>query len=254
MSIPLGRRPKADAPPRPRVHLDLDEAIAYAIGDVHGCLQELLSLEQRIVADAGGFEGYRKLMILLGDYVDRGRNSAHVIDHLLKPPPRGFGRICLAGNHDICMLRYLEGSVPIEAWLALGGAATLYSYGIDPAHIGKLYGTEADTYMRQAIPSRHREFLRQLPVLAYTSEIVFVHAGVRPGIPLSEQTEADLTTIRDDFLDHADRLDRWVVHGHTRTDFPRTTGRRLGIDTGAFETGRLTALRLHGLKGRLLFS
>ena len=254
MSIALGSRPKADPPPRPRVHLDLDGAIAYAIGDVHGCLQELLSLEQKIVADAGGFKGHRKLMILLGDYVDRGRDSAQVIEHLLKPPPPGFGRICLAGNHDICMLGYLEGAVPIEAWLALGGASRLYSYGLDPAHIGRLYGKEADTYIRQAIPSRHREFLRQLPVMAYTPEIVFVHAGIRPRIPLPEQTEADLTTIRDDFLDHADRLDRWVVHGHTRTDFPRATGQRLGIDTGAFETGRLTALRLLGRKGRLVFS
>jgi serine/threonine protein phosphatase 1 len=254
VSILLGKRAQSAALARARIELDLEHTVAYAIGDVHGCLRELLSLERKIVEDAARFEGHSGLMILLGDYVDRGRDSARVIDHLLKPPPGGFQRICLAGNHEICMLRYLDGELPLEAWLALGGAETLYSYGLDPVHITRLYGGEADQYIRQNIPPAHAEFLRGLPVMALSPGIVFVHAGIRPGIALPEQTESDLTTIRKDFLDHADRLDRWVVHGHTRVEFPRPDGRRLGIDTGAFETGRLTALRVVGRQGRLLFS
>lgn len=238
---------------RERLELDLENTVVYAVGDVHGCLRELLSLERNIVADSAAFGG-RKLLIMLGDYVDRGPDSARVIDHLLASPPDGFGRICLAGNHDICMLRYLDGEIPLEAWLALGGTEALHSYGIDPAHIVRLYGVEADAYIRDAIPAAHREFLRRLPVMAFSREIAFVHAGIRLGVPLAEQTDVDLTTIRTDFFDNADRLDRWIVHGHTPVKFPRPQGRRLGIDTKAVETGRLTALRVVGQRGRLLFS
>ena len=253
MTILLGRRTPTGTPPRERIELDLEKTVAYAIGDVHGCLRELVSLEGKIVEDAAGFGG-RKLMILLGDYVDRGKDSARVVGHLLKPPPAGFRRICLAGNHEIAMLRFLDGELPLEAWLALGGAETLYSYGLDPAHVARLYGDEADSYIRESIPPAHGEFLRGLPVMAYSRGMVFVHAGIRLGIPLHEQSESDLTTIRKDFLDNARDLDRWVVHGHTPVDFPRAEGRRIGIDTAAFRTGRLTALRVSGQRGRLLFS
>jgi serine/threonine protein phosphatase 1 len=253
VSILLGRRTQSGAPTRERLELDLENAIAYAIGDVHGCMRELLSLERKIVTDAEAFAG-RKLIILLGDYVDRGKDSARVIEHLLKPPPAGFQRICLAGNHEICMLAYLEGELPLEAWLALGGAETLYSYGLDPAHITRLYREEADSYIRENIPPAHREFLRGLPVIAWSNEIVFVHAGIKPKIPLREQTVTDLTTIRTEFFDHATELDRWVIHGHTPVEFPRPDGRRLSIDTAAFRTGRLTALRIVGRQARLLFS
>ena len=239
---------------RQRIELDLEDSVAYAIGDVHGCLRELLSLEEKIVADAAAFHGRDKLLILLGDYVDRGPDSARVIEHLLKQPPVGFRRICLAGNHEICMLRYLDGEQSLDAWLALGGAETLYSYGLDPSYVAKVYGDEADSYIRENIPLAHKEFLRRLPVMTWSRRIVFVHAGIRPGIPLNEQTEMDLMNIRAEFFDHTHLLDRWVVHGHTPVDFPRPNGLRIGIDTRAFATGRLTALRVAGRRGRLLFS
>jgi serine/threonine protein phosphatase 1 len=249
------KRDHADAQSRARLRLDLEGVVVYAIGDVHGCYDALVSLERQIIDDANAFEE-PKLMILLGDYIDRGGDSARVVSHLIKPPPPDFRRICLAGNHENCMLRYLDGKVPIDDWLALGGIETLYSYGLDPVYLNRLYESEpeVDAYIRDNIPPTHVEFLRGLPVMAYSDEIVFVHAGIRPGVPLQEQNEPDLTTIRSAFLDSTDRFDRWVIHGHTRVDFPRAQGKRLGVDTGAFETGRLTAFRILGRRGRLLFS
>lgn len=255
MSLFFRTRGRRETSVGKRYEIDLDGVVAYAIGDIHGCLEELLSLERKIMADAAAFEG-RKLMILLGDVIDRGKASARVVSHLLKPPPPGFERICLAGNHEICMLRYLDGEMRLDDWLAMGGAETLYSYGLDPAHLRSLYASQAevDDYIRDNIPPEHVEFLRGLPVMAYSRHMVFVHAGVRPGIPLEEQSMEDLTTIRSGFVDGTHRFDRWIVHGHTRVDFPRPVGKRLGIDTGAFETGRLAAVRVTGRRGRLLFS
>ena len=249
----FSRRPKASR--RQRIEVDLENAVVYAVGDIHGAYEELVSLEGKIAVDAASFQG-PKLLILLGDFVDRGPDSARVIAHLLRPPPPGFQRICLAGNHELCMSDYLDGIVPLEQWLALGGIETLYSYGLDPVHLARLYSSrgEIDDYIRNSIPLPHRLFLQGLPTMAYSERVVFVHAGIRPGIPLDEQDDTDLTTIRSDFLDNAAKLDRLVVHGHTRSIRPSAEGRRFGIDTGAFETGRLTALRIKDRQGRLLSS
>jgi len=227
--------------------------VVYAIGDVHGCLEELRALERKILADAQAFRGY-KVIIMLGDYVDRGPQSRRVIEHLIAPPPDGFMRLCLAGNHEAAMLNYLDGQLSREPWLAVGGRETLYSYGIDPARLATLYGSddEIDERIREAIPASHVDFLRTLPAMIVTERFVFVHAGIRPGIALEAQDEADLLNIRADFFEQAHRLDHWVVHGHTIVEAPRLDGRRIGIDTGAFRSGRLTALRLVGKYGRLL--
>ncbi|TKT69396.1 serine/threonine protein phosphatase [Aquamicrobium sp. LC103] len=240
---------------RERITLDLDDTLVYAIGDVHGCLAELLSLEEKIVADARSFTG-RKLMILLGDYVDRGPESARVISHLLHVAPEGFGRICLAGNHDIAMLDYLEGRLGLDIWLSMGGLPTLFSYGIDPDHLARVFrkSSEIDSHIRANIPAAHAGFLRSLPVMVKSQRFVFVHAGIRPGISLDAQSDDDLVTIRSEFLNARLSSDKWIVHGHTRVRDPRPLGRRFGIDTGAFESGRLTALRIYGSRGRLIFS
>jgi serine/threonine protein phosphatase 1 len=240
---------------RGRIEIDLSDTVAYAIGDVHGCYHELASLEGKIVADAATLPG-RKLIIMLGDYIDRGPDSARVLDHLTAPPPAGFQRICLLGNHEAQTLDYLDGNISLERWLATGARATLFSYGIDAEHLAELYGgsDKLGDYIRANIPREHVEFLRTLPVMAYSERFVFVHAGVRPGVPLLEQEDDDLLYIREEFFEASRRLDRWVVHGHTPIDFPRLDGRRLDIDTGAFRTGRLTAVRIAGKSGRLLFS
>ncbi|WP_258605127.1 metallophosphoesterase family protein [Mesorhizobium sp. AR10] len=233
----------------------MQDTVVYAIGDVHGCYKELRSLEQKIQLDALAFRG-RKIIIMLGDYVDRGIQSARVLDHLVAPPPRGFLRVCLAGNHEVAMLNYLDGYLSRELWLTAGGLETLYSYGVDPARLSNLYGSseEVDQRIREAIPAGHVRFMRTLPIMICSKKFVFVHAGIRPGIDLAAQDEDDLLTIRSDFFEAAHLLDRWVVHGHTPVDMPKLEGRRLDIDTGAFQSGRLTAVRIAGKHGRLIFS
>ncbi|MDG4918115.1 MULTISPECIES: metallophosphoesterase family protein [unclassified Mesorhizobium] len=233
--------------------MDMRDTVVYAIGDVHGCYDELRTLERKIELDALQFRG-RKIIIMLGDYVDRGPNSRRVVEHLMAPPPEGFMRVCLAGNHEVAMLAYLDGHLSLEPWLRVGGRETLFSYGIDPDRLADLYGSseEVDERIREAIPATHVAFMRTLPVMICSERFLFVHAGIRPGIALEAQDEADLLNIRSEFLAAAHRLDRWVVHGHTIVDVPTLDGRRLGIDTGAFQSGRLTALRIVGKYGRLL--
>ena len=239
--------------PRERLVMDMRDSIVYAIGDVHGCYDELRALEQKILLDAQRFSG-RKLIIMLGDYVDRGPNSRRVIEHLMAPPPKGFLRISLAGNHEVMMLNYLDGYLSRDSWLGIGGRETLFSYGFDPDRLADIYGAgeEVDRRIREAIPASHVGFLRSLPAMVCSENFVFVHAGIVPGIALEDQDEADLLNIREEFFRAAHHLDRWVVHGHTIVDVPRLDGRALGIDTGAFRTGRLTALRIVGKYGRLL--
>lgn len=233
--------------------MDMRGTVVYAIGDVHGCLDEMRALEDKIVRDAQRFSG-RKIIIMLGDYIDRGPQSRRVVEHLLAPAPKGFLRVCLAGNHEVALLNYLDGTLSREPWLGYGARETLFSYGIDPDRLTNLYGSsdEADARIREAIPASHVDFLRTLPVMVCSDEWVFVHAGIRPGIPLEAQDEDDLLTIREEFFRAAHRLDRWVVHGHTIVEAPQREGRRIDIDTGAFQTGRLTALRIVGKYGRLL--
>ncbi|RWG55567.1 MAG: serine/threonine protein phosphatase [Mesorhizobium sp.] len=239
--------------PRERLMMDMRDTVVYAIGDVHGCYDELRTLEQKIEADALQFRG-RKIIIMLGDYVDRGPNSRRVVEHLMAPAPEGFMRVCLAGNHEVAMLAYLDGHLSLEPWLRVGGRETLFSYGIDPDRLADLYGSSEEVVerIREAIPATHVAFMRTLPVMICSERFLFVHAGIRPGIALEAQDEADLLNIRSEFLAAAHRLDRWVVHGHTIVDVPTLDGRRLGIDTGAFQSGRLTALRIVGKYGRLL--
>ena len=170
--------------------MDMEDTVVYAIGDVHGCYKELLSLEEKIALDGLQFRG-RKIIIMLGDYIDRGPQSARVLDHLLAPPPKGFLRVCLAGNHEVAMLHYLDGYLARDRWLAVGGRETLFSYGVDPARLASLYTStdEVDRRVKEVIPASHIDFLRSLPVLLCSDKFVFVHAGIRPGIDLVAQDE-----------------------------------------------------------------
>lgn len=249
-----GLRRKPAPKPRARLKLAAD-TVVYAVGDVHGCLDELVALERAIVADAAGFSS-RKLIVMLGDYIDRGPASSQVLDHLIAPPPAGFERICLAGNHELLMLDYLEERAALAKWIGLGGAATLLSYGIDHDRLQMIYRDQAaiDRMIRESIPLSHRGFLKQLPILVEIADFILVHAGIRPGIAIEKQSDADLVTIRSAFYDEAHLLDRYVVHGHTPVKEPARDGRRVNIDTGAYFSGRLTALRICNHKGRYLTS
>ncbi|MDW6022615.1 metallophosphoesterase [Mesorhizobium sp. BAC0120] len=238
---------------RARLRLDTEGMAIYAVGDVHGCLDQLLALEEAIVADGRSLPG-RKLIIMLGDYVDRGPASAQVIDHLIAPPPAGFERICLTGNHDMLMLDYLEGRATLGEWLQMGAGPTLRSYGIDRERLAQIYGSakQVDDMIRRAIPNTHAAFLRSLPILVDAKRFVFVHAGIRPELPLDQQSDDDLVFIRSEFYERAHLLKKYVVHGHTPVSEAKLEGRRINIDTGACFSGRLTAIRIWGNKGSYL--
>ncbi|HVW56573.1 MAG TPA: metallophosphoesterase [Rhizobiaceae bacterium] len=248
-----GLRRKPAPKRRARLKLAMADTVVYAVGDVHGCLDELVALERAIVADAAAFS-CRKLIVMLGDYIDRGPASSQVLDHLIAPPPAGFERICLAGNHELLMLDYLQERTTLAKWIALGATATLHSYGIDHDRLRMIYRDPAaiDRMIRESIPASHRLFLENLPVLVEIADFLLVHAGIRPGIAIEKQADADLVSIRSAFYDHADLLDRYVVHGHTPVREPARDGRRVNIDTGAYFSGRLTALRIFNHKGRYL--
>ncbi|WP_170965899.1 MULTISPECIES: metallophosphoesterase family protein [Rhizobium] len=230
--------------PRPRLTLDIAEIPTYAIGDIHGRYDLLLKAEEAILQDGTRLPG-QKLIVTLGDYIDRGPESAQVITHLMEPPPDGFDRICLAGNHEIAMLDYVDGWLPYDDWMRMGSAESLKSYGLDPEHLPLVFpsGAQLDAFLRQSLPHTHIDFMRALPIMLDTPSVLFVHAGIDPMLPLSAQTEEDLVLIRHRFLESRVPLPKLVVHGHTPSDEPDIRPRRLNLDTRAFRSGRLTVAR-----------
>ena len=228
--------------PRPRLYFDRWPAALYAIGDVHGCLPQLLEIERQIEADATGVEG-EKWIVMLGDYVDRGPQSAQVLDHLLQPAPPGFERFCLMGNHEQMMLDFLDDPLTNAYWLEQGGLETLQSYGRhSKAASGR--GESGLPGVRQQIPADHLRFLDELAVGLSLPGWIFVHAGIRPGRTLAEQTDEDLLWIREPFLSGRLVGAPRVVHGHTPSPEPEVTPYRVCLDTQCFFTGRLTAARI----------
>ena len=215
----------------------------YAIGDVHGCLDLLRQLEKTIAADAKKLGG-EAWIVCLGDYVDRGPKSASVLDYLLAPQPDGLKRICLAGNHETLMLDHLRDASMSGGWLDLGAAETLASYGIDVQSYVGLSRTARKQILASHIPSEHQDFLAELPIVLSLPGATFVHAGLRPGVPLEEQSDDDMLWIRREFLDHPHADGPWIVHGHTPVRQLEIDGKRIAVDTGAFATGRLSAVRL----------
>ncbi|KQU99451.1 hypothetical protein ASC89_10745 [Devosia sp. Root413D1] len=236
------RRAPQSLAARERLSASARPALVYAIGDVHGCLAELRQLERLIEADAAGTPG-EKWMVLLGDYIDRGPQSAQVIDHLLAPAPAGFRRFTLAGNHEQMLLDFLAAPQQSAEWLDYGGVETLTSYGIDARDGGGRPAMLARSLEAQ-MPRSHLEWLRQLPISLETPGFFFAHAGVRPGRTLAEQLDGDLMWIREPFLGGATGTGKIVVHGHTPEAEPMRLPWRIGIDTGAFATGRLTSARI----------
>jgi serine/threonine protein phosphatase 1 len=228
---------------RERLAAPSEPAVIYAIGDVHGCLDLLTALEAAIIADADGRPG-EKWIVMLGDYVDRGPKSAQVIDHLLRDPPPGFTRVTLCGNHEAAMLAFLDDPEPRSSWLEFGGIETLASYGI----AGPLVHRGGSRQLRDAVasyvPDEHRAFLAGLPISLETPAHLFVHAGVRPGIPWARQADEDLFWFRDDYSASFAEFGKLVIHGHTPLQDAFLSRTRIGIDTGAYLTGRLSAVRL----------
>jgi serine/threonine protein phosphatase 1 len=220
----------------------------YAIGDIHGRDDLLEQLTLLVHDDAYKRQARRNVVVYLGDYVDRGHGSRAVIDQLLRAPLPSFEAVHLKGNHEDFMLRFLEDIAAAPAWLSFGGMETLESYGVAPPH-PDAPPTEllrAQEGLRRNLPREHLNFLRRLRLSHEEGDYLFVHAGIKPGVPLAAQREEDMLWIREEFLLSQSSFGRIVVHGHTITRDPDVRQNRIGIDTGAFASGHLTALVAEG--------
>jgi serine/threonine protein phosphatase 1 len=219
----------------------------YAVGDIHGRLDLLLPLLAHIKADASARMPADIHVVLLGDLVDRGPYSAETVEFMISALPSFATFHVLMGNHEESMLRALDPNDEQTGnlWLKFGGYETLASYGVPVSLLGGEELPPADT-LRTYIPERHRLYLKGLSDTIRFGDYLFVHAGVRPGIPLDAQEAADMHWIRHDFLDHRGDLGAYVVHGHTISSAPDMQANRIGIDTGAYRSGTLTALGLEG--------
>ncbi|MCG5243674.1 metallophosphoesterase [Azospirillum doebereinerae] len=226
----------------------------YAVGDVHGRLDLLDQLLGQILHDASTAPGLLKYVVFLGDYVDRGPDSAGVIERLANGLPGDLGAVCLRGNHDDTMRLFLDDAGVGPGWLTYGGDATLASYGLpSPAPDGPPeHMLEAQRLLNAALPPHHRGFLAGLRCHLTIGDYHFVHAGVRPGVPLDRQEDGDRMWIRNEFLSSRHDHGKVVVHGHTIAPEPELRANRIGIDTGAYATNRLTALVLEGTDRRFL--
>jgi serine/threonine protein phosphatase 1 len=231
------------------------DTVVYAIGDVHGRLDKLLALEGMIEIDATTRQAKRRVLVYLGDYVDRGPDSQGVIEHLALSRMAGFEIVHLIGNHERLMLDFLNDAEQSGPWFANGGLPTLASYGLPAGDRKELSQSDIlrlQDGLRSLLPARHRTFLRNLRNVHREGDFVFVHAGIRPGVALDAQKEEDLLWIRQPFLTSTVDHGFVVVHGHTITEDPEFKPNRIGIDTGAYDSGILTALAIEGGKVAVL--
>ncbi len=229
--------------------------VAYAIGDVHGCHELLAQLLARVEEHARRSTATRRILVLLGDYVSRGPDSRRVVEMLLAPPPAGFERVCLKGNHEDLLLRFIDGELEAgRYWSGYDGLDTLADYGVAATADGLDDATLEAMRCRFAasMPPAHLALLRALPVRFRLGDYFFVHAGVRPGVALEEQDPRDLMWIREPFLDSPLDHGAIVVHGHQVVTQVARRGNRIGIDTGACRSGVLTCLALEGTGLELL--
>jgi serine/threonine protein phosphatase 1 len=216
----------------------------YAVGDIHGRADLLDELLKRIDADLAANPVSIGIEVYLGDYVDRGPASRDVIDQLVARN-RTFRAIFLKGNHETYLTGFATNPVILNDWQQFGGLETLMSYGIAaPIKAAPDAQTRLAATFDKALPASHRRFLSNLKSSFICGDFFFVHAGVRPGIPLAKQREEDLLWIRQDFLLCEDEFSKIIVHGHTPVPEPDIRPNRINIDTGAYATGRLTCLKL----------
>lgn len=241
---------KAPVPEPPSVI----DRLTYAIGDIHGRFDLFERMLDRIGHDSEAL-AERPRIVLLGDYVDRGPASRQVLERIVRLRDEPWCDVeALTGNHEEAMLQFLRDPGYGVSWSEYGGSATLASYGVtapalrtDPAA-----WTEACEALNAAIPEAHRDLLRQLKVTVRAGDYLFVHAGVSPNLPLAEQGPQEFLWIRGPFLEAERACDFVVVHGHTPEDTPTNQRWRIGLDSGAYATGVLTAMRLRREERTLL--
>jgi serine/threonine protein phosphatase 1 len=220
---------------------------AYVIGDVHGRLDLLEQLLAKIHAQLERDRVRKALLVFVGDLIDRGPNSAQVVERLRTYRREGVRAMFLLGNHEEVLLRILAGEAGLVAkWRSFGGSECLQSYGIDAQQFAGKSEREALELVSEAIPDRHRQFLGEFVDTCRFGDYLFVHAGIRPGIEIDQQRQSDLRWIREPFLLDDSDHGFVVVHGHTISPEVQARHNRIGIDTGAYRTGVLTALAIEG--------
>ena len=227
----------------------------YAIGDIHGRDDLFADLIGRIRADNAARNPAEITLILLGDLIDRGPESAEVVERAIGLRNEIPDTRLLIGNHEECFLAALGGDVRrLRYFMRIGGDATIRSYWKGNASLADASFEEVSERLPHLVPAEHVKFLSDGEDLIEIGDYAFVHAGIRPGIPFERQSLADLRWIRDEFLDNLSDHGKMIVHGHSITNEPDEQANRIGIDIGAFRSGSLAALGLEGGKRWFLFA
>lgn len=240
MSPPFRSRPTKNKPKLP------DGVRIYAMTDIHGCAHLLTQMLRVVDADVARSRPRYAIEVYMGDYVDRGPDSRSTLDILINRSHRS-NTVFLKGNHEVFLGNVLRNPSLLTEWLRVGGLYTLMSYGLPPSPSPD--EKERHALVRElarAMPRQHLEFLSKLPLTFTCGDFFFVHAGVRPGVPLAEQQEADLLWIREEFLQSQRNFGKYIVHGHTPVRSPELLENRANIDTGAYATGNLTLMTIQG--------
>ncbi len=224
----------------------------FCVGDIHGRDDLLDQMAEWVAADVEDRSVDHALTVFLGDYVDRGLGSMQVMERFVRSEwPTPF--VALAGNHEDLLTAFLDDERVLDGWRSLGGLETVHSYGVDVggARAGRDFAKIRAEFVTR-FPARHRQFLASLTSSIAIGDYFFCHAGVRPGVPLERQDRNDLLNIRGEFLSSQAEHGKLVVHGHTPSLVPEIRSNRIGIDTGAYATGRLTCLVLEKEHRRFL--
>ncbi|SDR32657.1 metallophosphoesterase family protein [Pseudovibrio sp. Tun.PSC04-5.I4] len=219
----------------------------YAVGDIHGRFDLLTSMGNAIERDLKKRPVHKPMVVYLGDYIDRGPDSQKVIEFLINHHKRTPKQLCLKGNHEAALLEFLEDPSKLYYWEGLGGIETLLSYGL--SHHDLMGSAEAEcvqTTFKENLPITHLNFLKSLSVLHKCGDYLFVHAGLRPEVPIEEQSHDDNLWIRSEFLNYQGDFGAFVVHGHTPVERIDHRTNRLAVDTEAYASDRLTCAVLEG--------
>lgn len=236
--------PKGAIPPGTRV---------YAVGDIHGRLDLLEALLAQIAADDAARPDSDTMLLFLGDLIDRGPQSAQVVERLRQLKADGANIRLLLGNHEEVFLTALSGDEKaLKFFNRIGGRETILSYGISADEYNNLDYPDLLALLIARVPPQHREFIEGFEDLIILGDFAFVHAGVRPDSPLGLQKASDLRWIRNDFTQFRGKLEKVVVHGHTITEDVVEQEHRIGLDTGAYSSGKLTAMGFEGSERWLL--
>ncbi|MCK1396172.1 metallophosphoesterase family protein [Bradyrhizobium sp. 1] len=218
----------------------------YAISDIHGCADLLQQMFTVIDKDLTTIGSRRPIHVFLGDYVDRGPDSCRTIEMLIERGRR-HESVFLKGNHEAFLADVLKDPSQLDQWKQYGGLQTLTSYGLRPSlNPDAAEQTELVKELATKIPLRQQGFFDSLRLRFVCGDFFFVHAGVKPGVPLAQQQEQDLLWIREEFLQSEQHFGKYIVHGHTPVQEPDIRPNRVNIDTGAYATGNLTLLTIQG--------